>query len=142
MRNKFFLFLFSLLFLGALWSLEFFATSARAATSVSTAEVQYFPPPANLSGLSPSTSRINLSWNSVNYAIFYKVYRGGSFIGSVSAGLYSDTDLMLGTSYAYSVSAVNVFGGESFLWNWDGFDWFRGLLGSQYSETDYYYDYG
>jgi len=71
------------------------------------------PAPTGLIATAVSTSQINLSWDSVSEAVSYKIYRGGSNIASTTATSYSDTGLSPGTSYTYTVSAVNSSGGES-----------------------------
>jgi fibronectin type 3 domain-containing protein len=73
--------------------------------------------PANLTAAASGTS-VELSWNSVNGAEVYKVYRGNSESGSytqinVASGTsYTDSGLSAGTYY-YKVSAVSASGTES-----------------------------
>ncbi len=61
------------------------------------------------------TGGIQLSWNPVNTATSYNVYRkvsGGSYskIGTSTDGTYYDQNVTAGTSYIYAVTAVNSFG--------------------------------
>lgn len=104
----------NILFGLTIFLLLLFSPVAEAATSVSSVEVASFPVPTNLSTTAIGSSRINLNWDLVAGAVSYKIYRGGIFIGSASANFYNDTGLFPGTTYTYTVSAVNSFGGESF----------------------------
>ncbi|MDR0706714.1 MAG: fibronectin type III domain-containing protein [Treponema sp.] len=73
--------------------------------------------PANVTAVAQSTSGILVSWDSVSGAASYKVYRGGSadgeytLAGSPTEPAYTDTELSMGTTYYYKVSAVTS-GGE------------------------------
>jgi len=67
-------------------------------------------PPTKVTGLTAvgGLERVDLSWNAnpesdINY---YKIYRGGTYIGQTSSTHYADEDLVPGT-YSYQVSAVN-----------------------------------
>lgn len=69
--------------------------------------------PTGLTANAVSAARINIAWSPVSGASFYKIYRDGLFIGSSTATFFSDTGLSPSTGYSYTVSAANVFGGES-----------------------------
>src|SRR3989338_5239811 len=62
----------------------------------------------------PATDRINLSWNAVAGATGYKLYRGTSgrvsdlsLLDSPSGTSFTNTSVVAGTTYYYSVSAYN-----------------------------------
>lgn len=105
-RYLFFCFVFSILFL-------FSAGQVIANTTDALASVKPFEPPSNFTATAVSVIRIDLSWSSVSEAVSYKVYRAGILIASLTATSYSDTGLTPGTTYSYTVSSVNIFGGES-----------------------------
>ena len=71
------------------------------------ATVNNEPPtaPTNLSA-SANGSNVNLSWNTVNDATSYNVYRDSSLLESTTANAFTDTALADGT-YLYEVSAVD-----------------------------------
>ena len=67
--------------------------------------------PTNLTATAQSTSAIKLTWDAVDGAASYNVYRGGSYLTSVATGTtYSDTGLTPNTQYCYKVTAVNTAG--------------------------------
>lgn len=70
--------------------------------------------PAAPSGLTASggNTQAALNWNATATATSYKVYRGGSLLSTVTAPVtsYADTSVTNGTSYSYTVSAVNTVG--------------------------------
>lgn len=58
-----------------------------------------------------STTRIDLAWNVALGALWYTVIRDGAVITSgLSATSHSDTGLVTGTTYVYSVYGVNNIG--------------------------------
>lgn len=59
-----------------------------------------------------SNNQIGLSWNAVDNAIAYKVYRNGSVIATAQTNSYTDANVVGNTPYAYAVSTV-CNGGES-----------------------------
>jgi hypothetical protein len=59
-----------------------------------------------------SSGIVYLSWDDVEGATYYYVYRNGSYVGSATSPGYSDTDLSAGT-YSYRVRAYSVGGEES-----------------------------
>jgi chitodextrinase len=72
--------------------------------------------PSGLSANATSTSQVNLSWTAStdNVAVTgYKIYRGGTNIGTSTGTTYSDTGLTAATSYSYKVSAIDAAGNES-----------------------------
>ena len=75
-----------------------------------TATVNNVPPsaPTNLSA-AVNGSNVNLSWDEVNDATGYKVYRDSSLIASPTTNAFTDTTLADGT-YLYEVSAVDDIG--------------------------------
>lgn len=66
--------------------------------------------PTGLSATAISTSEIDLTWNAVDDALYYYVYRDGVYVGMASLSHYSDTGLSASTEYSYTVSAVNTSG--------------------------------
>lgn len=72
--------------------------------------------PTNLSGSAVSPTQINLTWTAStdNVSVFgYKIYRGGSLIGTSATNSYSDLTCSPDTTYSYSVSAYDGSGNES-----------------------------
>jgi fibronectin type 3 domain-containing protein len=73
--------------------------------------------PTGLTATAQSTSSIQLEWNAVTGATYYKVYQGSeytlgySLVTTVSGTSYTNTGLSSNTAYSYLVSAVNS-GGE------------------------------
>jgi poly(3-hydroxybutyrate) depolymerase len=66
------------------------------------------PPPGGLSAGSPSATAVPLSWNAVNGATGYNVYRNGVKVTAtpVTTLTYTATGLTAGTTYSFAVSAV------------------------------------
>ena len=71
--------------------------------------------PTGLS-ITDSSSQIGLAWDAVDNAIAYKVYRDGDTIATIQTNSYTDTNVTVGTTYAYAVKTVCP-GGESELSN-------------------------
>ncbi len=72
--------------------------------------------PTNLSATAVSSTQVNLSWTAStdNVGVTgYKIYRGGSLLATPAATSYQNTGLTAGTSYSYTVSAVDAAGNES-----------------------------
>lgn len=75
--------------------------------------------PANLLKTASTSNSITMSWESVYYASYYKLYRsttiGGSYvlIYSGTALTYNNTGLSSSTTYYYKVSASNISNEES-----------------------------
>lgn len=70
------------------------------------------PAPSGLQVASVTTSSVTLAWNGVSGAAGYDVYRGGVKVNSapVGATTYTDGALAAGTSYSYSVKALDASG--------------------------------
>ncbi len=88
------------------------------AINVTTLAPDTTPPsaPANLNATPVSTSEIDLSWSAStdNVGVTgYKVYRQGSLVGTSASLSYNDKSLAAGTTYSYTVSAVDAAGNES-----------------------------
>jgi chitodextrinase len=72
--------------------------------------------PTNVSASAVSASQINLSWTAStdNVGVTgYRVFRGGTQIGTTSLPSYQDTGLAGGTSYSYAISAYDAAGNVS-----------------------------
>jgi hypothetical protein len=71
------------------------------------------PPPTNLTATAVGGTQINLAWTSSSGATGYIVNRGGSPIATSGTNSYSDTGLVMGTTYCYTVAATNSAGVSS-----------------------------
>ena len=70
-------------------------------------DVTPWGPPQGLSASADSDSQISLSWNPVDTAIKYNVYRDDQYINTVTGVTnYADTGLTSGTTYSYYVTAI------------------------------------
>jgi outer membrane protein OmpA-like peptidoglycan-associated protein len=70
--------------------------------------------PLGLTATAASESQINLSWNPVDSALGYKVYRDGLYLmTSTSSTSIPDKDLREAGRYCYQVTAVDTTGKES-----------------------------
>jgi pectate lyase len=72
--------------------------------------------PTGLNAVAVSSSQINLSWTASTDNVGgtgYKIYRGGSLVNTVSTTSYSDSGLIAGTSYSYTVAAYDAAGNNS-----------------------------
>lgn len=65
--------------------------------------------PTGLTGTTTIT-QANLSWDSVDGASQYNIYRDGTKVGESITNSYKDTGLIGSTTYKYKVSAVNGVG--------------------------------
>lgn len=63
--------------------------------------------PAGLTVGAVTASSIALDWTDSADAKSYQVFRGGAQVGTPSSSSYTDTGLASGTSYSYTVKAVN-----------------------------------
>jgi hypothetical protein len=92
-------------------------TSAGVTVKVSNATVQPPTVPTGLAATAVSSSQINLSWSastdSSGTLAGYKVYRGGSQIGTSTTTSYQDTGLAASTTYTYNVAAYDTAGNTS-----------------------------
>ena len=72
--------------------------------------------PTNLSATAVSSSQINLSWTAStdNVGVTgYDIYRGGTFLTTVTTTSYSNTGLTASTLYSYTVRAKDAAGNNS-----------------------------
>lgn len=72
--------------------------------------------PTNLTATDASATQVNLSWtaSSDNVGVTgYKIFRGGSQIGTSATNSYSDTPVQPATSYSYYVTAYDAAGNNS-----------------------------
>jgi chitodextrinase len=72
--------------------------------------------PADLAASAVSSSQINLSWTAStdNVGVAgYRIYRGGSLIGTTQSTSYFSTGLTASTSYTYMVAAYDLAGNVS-----------------------------
>jgi chitodextrinase len=75
-------------------------------------------PPTGLSATAVSQSQINLSWSASTDTggsglAGYKIYRGGTQVGTSTTTSYSDSGLAAGTTYSYKVAAYDIAGNVS-----------------------------
>ncbi|MFJ9772400.1 PHB depolymerase family esterase [Kitasatospora sp. NPDC101157] len=68
------------------------------------------PAPSGLTVTGTTADSVSLSWNPVDGAASYEVYRGGTKVSSVTGTAYTDTGLTAGTPYGYTVAAVDSSG--------------------------------
>ncbi|MEU0967243.1 PHB depolymerase family esterase [Streptomyces sp. NPDC005917] len=68
------------------------------------------PAPSGLTVTGTTDTGASLSWNSVSGASSYNVYRNRTKVGSATGTTYTDTGLSVGTSYSYTVAAVDSSG--------------------------------
>ncbi|MFD7293588.1 PHB depolymerase family esterase [Streptomyces sp. NPDC059897] len=68
------------------------------------------PAPTGLKVSGTTDTTASLTWNAVDGAASYEVYRGGSKVGTATSASYTDTGLATGTAYAYTVAAVDAEG--------------------------------
>lgn len=76
--------------------------------------------PANLTASAPSAAQVSLSWtaSSDNTGVTgYRIYQGGTQIGTSTSTSYTDTTVSASTSYAYTVRANDAAGNVSSLSN-------------------------
>ena len=95
-----------------------FSTYGTASASISP---NVLAAPTGLTATAVSANQINLSWTPPSVTVSgYDVYRGTTPGGEnhstpiwVTAAAYSDTGLTAGTTYYYTVEAVNASGGHA-----------------------------
>lgn len=88
-------------------------TSANATFIIDTAAPSI---PTALTATAISSSQINLSWTAStdNVAVTgYQVFRAGSLIATVASTSYSNSGLVAGTNYVYTVKAIDAAGNAS-----------------------------
>jgi len=73
------------------------------------------PAPTGVTASGATTSSMALIWNAVTGAVGYHVYRNGSRVTTppITATTHTDTGLSPGTTYTWTVTAVDSSGGES-----------------------------
>ena len=91
--------------------------SNSASATVNPTDTQKPSAPSNLNAVATSSSRIDLGWQASTDNVRvtgYKVYRAGAEIASLGTTTsYSDTAVAAGTSYSYTVRAVDAAGNLS-----------------------------
>jgi hypothetical protein len=65
--------------------------------------------PANLTG-TIHLAFVSLTWDSVDTATQYRVYRDSTLLATVTATAYTDSTVQVSSTYAYTVVAVNQYG--------------------------------
>jgi len=93
-----------------------YVISFSVATAAPVQDTQAPTVPVNLAASVISGSQINLSWSAStdNIGIYcYHIHRNESLIDSVTGTSYSNTGLSSGSSYSYTVSALDAAGNES-----------------------------
>lgn len=105
--------------------LDYYIEATDSKNNTSRSEIQHVfveddgsattPPttPTNLSGDSPSGSRISLTWTAVPEATSYRILRNGVEVGTSASAAFTDTTVSPLTSYSYTVIAVNSAGSSS-----------------------------
>ncbi len=67
--------------------------------------------PTNLTATASTTlDQIALNWSGISGAAGYLVNRNGSFLGSSASASYTDSGLVVGSNYCYTVDATNNLG--------------------------------
>jgi chitodextrinase len=72
--------------------------------------------PTSLTASAFSSTQINLSWTASTDAVGvtgYRIYRGGTQIGTATTNTYSNTGLTASTAYSYTVAAYDAAGNAS-----------------------------
>jgi hypothetical protein len=72
--------------------------------------------PTNLNGSASSATQINLTWSASTDnvgVVQYRIYRNGTQVGTSSNTQHTDTGLTAGTSYIYTVRAVDIADNQS-----------------------------
>ncbi|MGW3230000.1 extracellular catalytic domain type 1 short-chain-length polyhydroxyalkanoate depolymerase [Kitasatospora sp. NPDC001095] len=67
------------------------------------------PAPSGLTATA-GTGSVALGWQAVSGAASYQVFRNGTQVGSASGTAFTDTGLTAGTTYSYTVAAVDASG--------------------------------
>src|SRR5437773_447286 len=93
-------------------------SSAVSATTKALADTQAPSSPTNLAATAVSSSQIDLSWSPAtdNVGVTgYRVYRDGTLVSSSTGTSVSITGLSAGTTYSFTVAAVDAAGNASVL---------------------------
>lgn len=69
--------------------------------------------PTGLSVSGTTVTSITLAWNAVANATGYNVYRNGTRAGTSASTGFTDSGLIAGTTYSYTVTAIDPAAGES-----------------------------
>nr|WP_254901305.1 fibronectin type III domain-containing protein [Tuberibacillus sp. Marseille-P3662] len=69
--------------------------------------------PSGLASSDVTDTSLKLTWDPVEYADHYDVYRDGENIGTRSGTQFADSGLTASTTYSYQVKAVGANGLES-----------------------------
>ena len=88
-------------------------TTITSNTVLGTLNVNAPATPTGLSATVISDNQIDLNWNEVINATSYNVYRDSVSIGNVTVNGYSDTSVIPGINYTYTVTAIDSGGRES-----------------------------
>jgi poly(hydroxyalkanoate) depolymerase family esterase len=80
------------------WTAKFFGLDQSAGT---------LPAPAGLAVTGVTASSVSLSWSAVSGAGSYRVYRGGTLVGSPAGTSFTDSGLAASTQYSYTVAAAD-----------------------------------
>ncbi|MEV6164204.1 PHB depolymerase family esterase [Streptomyces sp. NPDC052052] len=70
------------------------------------------PAPTGLQATGVTANSVSLSWDAVTDAASYAVYRNGTKIASATSTTYTDSGLTAGTTYTYTVAAVDASGAQ------------------------------
>ncbi|WP_030060709.1 MULTISPECIES: alpha/beta hydrolase family esterase [Streptomyces] len=68
------------------------------------------PAPSGLTATPAGATSVALGWQAVSGAASYRVYRDGTQVGSATGVSFTDTGLTAGTTYGYTVAAVDASG--------------------------------
>jgi fibronectin type 3 domain-containing protein len=102
---------------GTTYSYTVAATSTYGTSAASTAVTATpMPPvPATPTGLvvTAKDCGVTVTWNAVSGATSYRVTRGGTQVATPTGTSFTDAGLSNGTSYAYTVAAVNMAGASA-----------------------------
>ena len=83
---------------------------STAVNATTTGTQQGLPAPTGLTVTGVTNNSVSLSWGSVSGAASYRVYRGGTLVGSPTGTSYTDTGLTASTGYSYTVAAADSSG--------------------------------
>ena len=72
------------------------------------------PAPTSVSTSNPTTSSMTVTWSTVSNAVGYNVYRNGAKVNgaTVTTTSYTDSGLAAGTTYSWTVRALDANGAE------------------------------
>ncbi len=99
-----------------IYNRAFSAAEIQALYNTGTLDTQAPLIPANLTAIAVSSSQINLSWTASTdnvRVIGYRIYRGGTQVGTSATNSYSNTGLSPSTTYTYTVAAYDTAGNAS-----------------------------